>query len=68
MYIVYVTFGDGCGLSLVGCHLSNFKIGRLDPGFYYLSVSHYFVPHFCMSECRLKFTKHMGLIVMLCEE
>jgi hypothetical protein len=32
MYVVYVMVGDVCGLSLVVCHLCNFKIVRLGQG------------------------------------
>jgi hypothetical protein len=43
MYVVYVTVHDVCGLSLVVCCLSNFKIDRLGQSFCYLSVSHFFL-------------------------
>jgi hypothetical protein len=52
--------GDVCGLSLVWCHLCNFKNGRFGQGFCYLSVSHFFVPNFRVSAWPLKCTKHLG--------
>ena len=60
MYVVQVTFGDGCGFSLVGSHLSNFKINRLDPGVCYLSVSPFFGPSFLHVSMAFKCTKHVG--------
>ena len=33
IYVLQVTVGDGCGLSVVVCHLCNFKMGSLGPGF-----------------------------------
>ena len=44
MYVVYVMVGDVCGLSLVGCCLSNCKNDRLGEVFCYLSVSLIFCP------------------------
>jgi hypothetical protein len=46
MYVVWVRVGDACGLSLVACRLSSFKIDRLRQVFCYLSVSHIFCPSF----------------------
>jgi hypothetical protein len=51
--------GDVCGLSLVWCHLCNFKNGNLG-NFCYLSVSRFFVPNFGMSAWPLTCTKDMG--------
>ena len=60
--------GDVCGLSLVWCRLSNFKISRLGQGFCYLLISHFIVPHFGMSLWGLKCTKCMGLIIVMFSE
>jgi len=56
MYVVQVTVGDGCGLSIVGCRLCNFKMDSLGPRFCFCQCLTFFVPHFGMSAWRLKCT------------
>ena len=51
--------GDDCSLSSVGCFLCHFK-NTVRSVFCYLSVSHFFVPHFGVSAWRSKCTIHMG--------
>jgi len=61
IYVVLVTVGGVWGSNFIGCSLCHLMKGRLIQGFCYLSVSHFFVPHFDVSARRLKCTKHMGL-------